>query len=300
MDPETRPPLSVVIPTIRGWPWSRLCLEPLRAQALALGVEVVLLDASDGPVPTEGEIGFPVRWLKRPGASVFQMRSEGYRLARGEIIATVEDHCTVAPDWCERVLAVHREHPEAVAVGGAVENGTPGSTLHWAAFFRIQGPFMAPLANGPATRLTGAANLSYKRRFVERFADLDEEGLIDNLDQPELEPGEVMLADDSLRVAHHQATDFLLTSQLDFHNGRSTAGKRRRPMGRSDWVRLATLGILPLYRTLRTYRTVRGKHAPHDILVRTMPTILWLHYCQAAGELVGYASGPGTSPQQLY
>ncbi|MDQ3408151.1 MAG: glycosyltransferase [Chloroflexota bacterium] len=293
------PPLSVVVPTIRGWPFAKLVLDPLREQAPRTGTEVILLDASGQPPPSKDEVGFPVRWLERPGASVFEMRREGYGLAQGQIIATTEDHCTVAPDWCERLIASHAAHPAAVAVGGAVENGTPGRTLWWAAFFRTQGPFMPPIPTGPTDRLVGAANLSYKRRMVERLGP--EDGIhIDNLDMPALEPGEVLYADGGLRVAHHQPTSLWRTSVLDFHNGRATAGKRRERMGRQEWIRLGSMGVLPLYRTLRTYRTIRAKDRPAGTLERAMPALAWLHLCQATGELVGYASGPGNSPSELY
>ncbi len=293
------PALSVVIPSIRGWPFARFALEPLREQAQRTGTEVILLDSSGLPPPSETEMGFPVRWIERPGASVFAMRREGYEMAQGEIIATTEDHCTVAPDWCERLLAMHAAHPDAVAIGGAVENGTPGRALWWAAFFRIQGPFMPPIADGPTDRLVGAANLSYKRRLLDRLAPSD--GIhIDNLDMPDLMPGEVLYADDALRVAHHQPTGLWRTSVLDFHNGRATAGKRRERMGRQEWIRLGVMGVLPLYRTARTYRTIRAKSRPPGSLERAMPAVTWLHYCQAVGELVGYATGPGGSPAELY
>ena len=293
------PPLSVIIPSIRGWPFAKLALDPLREQVERTGAEVIFLDSSGQPPPSEAELGFPVRWIERTGASVFEMRREGYRLARSQIIATTEDHCIVAPDWCERLIEAHAAQPDAAAIGGAVENGTPGRALWWAAFFRIQGPFMAPLPTGPTDRLTGAANLSYKRRTLERHTP--EDGIhIDNLDMPALEHGEMLYADDSLRVAHHQPTSLGRTSVLDFHNGRTTAGKRRERMGRQDWVRLGMLGVLPLYRAVRTYRIVRGKEHPAGTLERAMPAVAWLHYCQAVGELVGYASGPGNSPAELY
>jgi len=46
------PPLSVVTPSIRGWPFASLALEPLREQAQRTGTEVILLDSSGLPPPT--------------------------------------------------------------------------------------------------------------------------------------------------------------------------------------------------------------------------------------------------------
>jgi hypothetical protein len=48
-------------------------------------------------------VGPDVRWISRPGESVFQLRSAGYDACRGEIVAVTEDHCRPAADWIERI-----------------------------------------------------------------------------------------------------------------------------------------------------------------------------------------------------
>ena len=44
------------------------------------------------------------------------------------MVAITEDHCDVAPDWCEQVLDAHARHPDAVAIAGAGHERRPRST----------------------------------------------------------------------------------------------------------------------------------------------------------------------------
>jgi len=286
-------PISVIVPTIRGWPAAGPALERLVPQTLRAGGEVVVMDGSGGPVPSaeeRDELGGAVMWASRPGASVFQLRLEGYNAARGDVVAVTEDHCHVAPDWVTRTLEAHHRHPGAGAIGGAVLNGTDQKLVDWAAFLLTQGPFMPPLANGMTDRISGPANVSYKRRVLQRLKTTDHLGLIDFLELPAALEGESLVADDSIRVLHHQSQGFWGTSLAEFDNGRTIAGFRRRRMGRGDWLRILGAPLLPIYRSVRALRIAQRKQPPAGVLPASVPAHLWLQYCAMAGELVGYGS----------
>lgn len=296
-------PITALVPTIRGWRQIREALERLVGQTLAAGGDVMVVDGSGESPPSAEEmaaLGGPIAWLSNPGASVFQLRLVGYGAAKGEIVAVTEDHCFVAQDWIERILAAHREYPNAGVVGGAVLNATDTKVVDWAAFLLTQGPFMPPLANGVAVRVSGPANVSYKRRVIERLGGDEEQGLIDFLELPEALQGEELIADDRIRVLHHQSQGFWGTSLAEFDNGRTIAGYRRRKMARGDWLRVLGSPLLPIYRSVRAMRIAGGKKRPKRIRLKAAPAHLWLQYCAMAGELLGYATGPGDSPRRLY
>src|SRR5688500_212102 len=201
-------PITTIVPTARGWPAARPALERVVPQTLAAGGEVIAVDGSGRPTPDDEQLavlGGAASWLARPGESVFQLRQAAYAAARGEIVAVTEDHCHVAPDWIERILEAHRRHPEAGAIGGAVLNGTDRKLVDWAAFFLTQGPHMPPLPNGVADRISGPANVSYKRRVLDRLGGDEQQGVIDFLELPRALAGEALVADDSIRVLHHQS-----------------------------------------------------------------------------------------------
>jgi hypothetical protein len=296
-------PITALIATIRGWDVARPAVERVLAQTLAAGGEVIVADGSGKAPPTTTqmeEAGGQIRWLSLAGKSVFQLRLAGYRAARGEIVAVTEDHCHVAPDWIDHILAAHAEHPDAGAIGGAVTNGTNTKLVDWAAFFLTQGPYMPPLANGVAHRISGPANVSYKRRVVERIGGDDQQGVIDFVELARALAGEQLVADDRILVLHHQSQGVRGTSLAEFDNGRSIAGYRRRRMSRADWARIAASPVLPLYRSARALRIVNGRERPTDKLVKAIPAHVWFQYCAMAGELIGYVAGPGRSPHRLF
>ena len=298
-------PVTVLIATIRGWPACRQAVSLIAPQVRAAGGEFIIVDASGNPPPSEAEMSSgPMRWLSMPGKSVYQLRYAGYKAARGAVVAITEDHCYVAPDWVERILDAHRRHPNAAAVGGTVLNNTDQKIVDWAAFFLTQGPFMPPLVNGVASRISGVANVSYKRHILNRLGGDEEQGVIDFLELPAALEGEELVADDSIRVRHNQSQGLFGTSRAEFDNGRTIAGYRRRQMARGDWMRIALSPVLPTYRAVRQMRIVRGKERQPGMTVsrmaQTLPAHVWLQYCAMAGELLGYAAGPGDSPRRLY
>jgi hypothetical protein len=297
--PEGSIPLSVLVATRDGWPAIASRIEPLLDQVRDVGGELIVVDSSGGEAP---DLGPSVQWLTQPASmTVFQAREVAYKASRGEIVASTEDHCLVMPGWCRRILDLHAAHPEAAAIGGALENGSTDNLLDWAAFIVTQAPALAPLPSGAVSRTTGAANVSLKRRAVERLPSHDGFGTIELFDLDEVVPaGEVLLRDDSLVVTHHQSMGFVGTSVVEYHNGRTLGGFRRRYMDRRDWARVATAGVLPLYRSIRMVSLASRKQVPRRSLIAAIPWIVWLEYCTGAGQLLGYATGPGDSPGKLH
>lgn len=286
--------------TIQGWPAAHLPIDALQEQVAHVGGEIIVMDGSGLPAPDESAIAPDVTWISRPGRSVFQLRAEGYDHCRGDVVAITEDHVAPAADWCERILAAHSAHPEAIAIGGAVENGTTEHVMDWAAFLMTQAASMNPLANGPADRIAGAATVTYKRKAIDRRPAHGTLGVIELFDTAEIRrDDEILLNDDSIRVSHYQCMDLATNASIEFHNGRTIAGFRRRAMTRGDWLRIVGFPILPLYRAMRTVKIAWDKEVRRSTVLATVPLLVLFHYAQASGEMIGYASGTGASPRKL-
>ncbi len=75
-----------------------------------------------------------------------ELRSVGLTLARGKIIAMLEDHEIPTPSWCGKMLAEHAALPHA-AIGGAVENGID-RPINWATYFFDFGRYQNPVNPG--------------------------------------------------------------------------------------------------------------------------------------------------------
>jgi hypothetical protein len=285
----------VVIATTQPWPEIAECLRSLVDQASQAGAEILVADGSGQGRPPQ--VPASVRWLSAPGASVFQLRARAAADARGAIVAVTEDHCRVAPDWCRAILDAHRDHPEAAAIGGAVENGAGSGLLDWAHFFFVNGRFMAPL--GPAAPVALQANVSYKRRALpDAWPAL---GMMEMLHNRALaQRGEPLVADDRIVVAHVQSLGLVGTCAAHVHNGRSIAGFRLAHVGRAERVlRLLGCVVLPPVMVWRTLRAVWPKRRRRGLVLASIPLMAVFACCHAAGEAIGYVAGPGTSPQRL-
>jgi hypothetical protein len=297
--PVERPSLTITVSTITGWPSIRECLVVMETAAARVGGEIVLMDGSGQPAPAPGDLAPTTSWHRRPGMSIFQLRQIGFQLARGPIVLVTEDHVVVPPDWCERYLAAFAASPEAIAIGGSVENGATRRLADRAAFLVSQTAVMAPIESGPVSRLSGAVNVAYRAGALVDVDDHHGLGANDWIHQRDLhERGGVLIADDTIRVAHDQSCSLAEFTALHFHAGRATGGFLRGELTPRGRLRLLAIGVAPYVRLARVIGTL-NQHGHGRTVLRAWPIMLWLLYAQAAGQFIGSLSGPGDSPRRL-
>ncbi len=294
-------PLSVVVATTQAWPEITICLDSLHEQAVAEGAEVLVVDGHGGGLPDSELARYPeVTRLSMPQASAVQMRTAAMLRARGEIVAITEDHCRPAPGWCRRILEAHREHPEAAAIGGVVENGSADTVVAWANFFVSNGRSMPPVANGIRAQIAMQASVSYKRRFLPR--DVSEMGKPEWMLNRDLRRrGETLISDDRILVHHVQPYTFRKACAIHFHDSRSVAGLRLEEISRLErLVRLAACAVMPPLLFLRTVVPILSKRRHLDSLMLSVPMIALLVHCRAVGAFAGLAFGAGSSPTRVH
>jgi hypothetical protein len=291
--------LSVVLTTKDPWPRAATCLDTLGEQARDIGAEVLIVDGSQEGIAEAIQHLHPhTTVLRLRGANNFQMRAHGVLHARGEIVAITEDHCRVAPDWCQRVLDAHGQWPEAAIISGSVDNGSPDNAVDRAHHFFAHGNAYPPIQSGPTLTPALQANISYKRRVVPR--EFPEWGYMDWMLRNELAArGEQIMNDNRIRVWHVQPMSLVETCTLQFHDGRSVSAYRRRAIGGAE--RLLRIGVAlsvmaPLL-ALRGARWVFPK-AP-ALLLASFPLMLVYGMFRATGAAVGLAVGEGRSPWRV-
>ncbi len=297
------PLLSVVIATTQPWPEIRGCLDSLYAQACELGAEIIVADGDGRGLPDTKSRYPQVQWLKTPGATVFQLRALGMAAARADLVAVTEDHCRVTPGWCRQILRAHREWPEAAVIGGAVENGAREHLSDWANFLIANGAFLLPIPTGEREDVTGQANISYKRRVLP--AEYPTIGMVEaHYKQFLRERGEQFVSDDRIVVEHVQSLGFLGSCFIHYHDGRCTAGfQLPRVSRRTRLFQLARGLALPIRVLIDTSRITlrialrKPRHRSHALA--SAPLIAVVLCFHAAGEFVGYLTGPGSSPSRL-
>lgn len=168
--------LSVVVRVVGAGLFLERCLAQLVAQAESKHIEIIVpYDSTIAGVRKlapkfprvtfwdMGPVSFPDS-NQRTAHLLYDLRTTaGLRLARGRIVASIEDYAIPNPDWCEQILEAHQlEHG---VIGGAVEHAGHAS-LNWALYFLDFERYGLPLPEGPAPYLTDV-NVSYKRAALE-------------------------------------------------------------------------------------------------------------------------------------
>ena len=102
-----------------------------------------------------------------PGTgSPARQRNIGWRAARGELLAFVDDDCRPEPDWLAQLLAVADSHP-----GDVVQGMTRGDPLEAAI---LAAPHVRTIWVDPVGPYAQTCNILYPRELVERLGGFDE------------------------------------------------------------------------------------------------------------------------------
>jgi hypothetical protein len=284
-----RIPISVVLATIEPWPDLANCLAVLEPQVAALGGEIIVGDGHGEALDAaKAASSDRLSWIRIPGASVFELRARGVERARGDIVATTEDHVVVGDDWCAKIVDAFARHPEAAVVTGPVLNGSTDKLMDWANFLHTFGAFYPPVNRSQDERCPPVANIAFRREAIGQgplapgFLELE-------LNAQLFGAGRCHVSD-TLAVTHVQSHGFWLTMLSHFDNGRSTTGLRSgstvRPRG--PWT-LFKSGVGVIGGTEKLTRAARA----------SLPLMFVLSCCHSAGEAVGALAGPGRSPTRL-
>jgi len=107
------PFVSIIIPTIRGGNILKECLDSLAQQDYPKErFEIILLPDQDLTI-AQGQ-GIKVV----PGFSYEHKRNEGVKVAKGELLAFVDDDCTMPVDWLSKAVPYFTD-PQVAVIGGA-------------------------------------------------------------------------------------------------------------------------------------------------------------------------------------
>jgi len=166
---NTRPLVSVVIPTCNRPALTRRCLDALAVQTYAPFEIIVIDDGSDDETPASiqafaeanPDLEFrPHRHETNQGAN--RARERGILDARGEIVAFLDSDCIADADWLEHLIAAF-ESDDIVAVTGLIRDPEPTNIYE----LTFKGTHRMGRA-GPARRLV-AGNMAVRRDVLLRF-----------------------------------------------------------------------------------------------------------------------------------
>ena len=299
--------ISAIICTRDRAPYLRRAIRSLRGQTLGhRAYEVLVVDngSTDGTgelVAAESGRWPNLRYLAEPVLGLSRARNRGWRSARGEYVAYLDDDATAAPDWLARILAVFDTvAPRPGCVGGRIEPLWEAPRPAWLSDDLLGALSILDWSAKPGVlrpdRWIAGCNMAFPRRllravggFSERLGRRGERllSMEENLVRQQLEgAGYVCYYDPRIVVQHHIPATRLAPSwflRRTYWNGVSAARVQVMRQAPSRWRRWWRAGraAAALTRNARTWT---------DLLSTGRDPERFARGCAVAGR-IGYAVG---------
>ena len=185
--------LSVIVASYKRCDALELCLDDLARQVTPKSFEVVLVLQDYPPGASENlkskyANALDLQVAEFPeGLGTSRARNTGLWMARGEIVAFLDDDVRLPPTWIQNMLSFY-DDPELGGVGGFVDHPGHYNPVRNTAYrllgltsnrYRIDwggfnlGPASHPDADQPAGWLSGG-NMSFRRKAVQSIGGFDE------------------------------------------------------------------------------------------------------------------------------
>jgi hypothetical protein len=297
------PLMSVVVITPDRYATISKTIRHLRAQKVCGQLEVVLVAPSTKEFQLDEAAMEKFLQYKviEVGAvsSTARARAKGALAASAPIVAFAEDHAYPASGWAEALIKRHREN--WAAVGPAMSNANPRSITSWANLLIEYAQWLDPTEGGERDHLPGH-NGSYKRGILLEYGErleamLDAESV---LHWDLRAKGHRLYLEPEARTFHQNFSMRSPSLTLRFNGGRLFASSRARywPTWRRAVFTCAS-PLIPVVRCLRITRELFRPGRPRRLLLRVLPALIVGLIFDGAGEMTGYALGPGQAMAKL-
>ncbi|MFB3903295.1 MAG: glycosyltransferase family 2 protein, partial [Acidobacteriota bacterium] len=291
----TRPSLSIVIASVAGGDCLFRCLDSLREQAGSSDIEVIVVDRSGETIRRRlrEEYGFVTVMEADPARrqTVPVLRYLGARRARNEIVAIVEEHKVVPPDWVKCIRESFQEND--AAVGGPILDSGYARLSDWVVYFTEYYNHLPSWTSGKRLRLA-TANIAYRREDLLKHESVLGSGYWELVLHPLLAAeGKTLRSVPGMAVYHTAGTvgysEYLSERYLV---SRVYGGSQRRKV--SFIKRAIYLAGAPVFSILLlmriAHRVLASGHRVGKFL-ETIPLMLPVMVAYVWGEWLGYCRG---------
>jgi glycosyltransferase involved in cell wall biosynthesis len=117
------PILTIVVCTYNRSEWLAGCLSSLESQCNDRSVEVLVVDNNSTDATSNIAHSFSNRlpnycYIFEAEQGLSHARNRGYREAKGQIVAYIDDDARANPDWANAIIRFFQDYPNASGVGG--------------------------------------------------------------------------------------------------------------------------------------------------------------------------------------
>lgn len=290
-----KPQLSIIVASYDSGNLIKSCLESLKNQNTDQLLEIIVVDSSMDGVSNLIRETFPDVRLYQFFERKFcgDARNFGLSVAEGEIIAFVDADCRADQNWANQILKAHQS--SHLAIGGAIANGNPESTIGWAAYFCEFSQWMPGFPSRKMADIAGA-NMSYKKRAFKEYG-LFIEGTYSSDTEFHWRLGRnksCLQFIPSILVFHHNIDQLGRFLRHEFEHGRSFARIRAKTQHFSGLKRLVYAAfsfLIPFWLILKIgVRNLRNRIYLFPFLKASPLLILGL-ISWSLGEYAGYVKG---------
>jgi hypothetical protein len=169
------PALSVVIPSVNGWPDLDRCLAALEGERTNTTIEALVPERCGAQVRESLARTYP--WARvlpvSTHTTIPQMRAIAFREAAAPTVAVIEDHVIVPPGWARAMLAARSNG--ARVVGGGLVNAATETVVDWAAWLCEYNHLAAPMPSGQVDGIHGN-HTAYDRALLTELREVVDSG----------------------------------------------------------------------------------------------------------------------------
>jgi glycosyltransferase involved in cell wall biosynthesis len=290
---ENSPGISVIIASIVGPPFIDECLLSLEQQVRACAAEVIVVACGDNAYAERIRRKFSwVRVIHRAERETIpDLRRIGVKEARGAVIAIIEEHCLAAPDWLQTAIHAHAGGQYGV-VGGPVVDHAYSRVRDWVVYFCEYNGYLPPWSDGETFNL-GSANIAYSRDVLLKYEPFLSGGYWEARLHPKLIADDVKFRSvPGMVVFHRGPFNYGYYLQQRYWFSRAFAGARQMPASRKLLYFLAS-PLVPFLLLARMAQRVLRQRCRVDKFAQSLPLLIPALFVYVAGEVVGYAAGPG-------
>lgn len=288
------PAMTVVVPSVNGWPDLEPCLRALDRERLSVPLEVLVPQRCGPAVTALVSTEFPwARVIPVPaGMTIPAMRALAFSESSAPTVAVIEDHVQVTDGWASKLIEARRNG--ARVIGGGIENAATERLVDWAAFICEYSHTLDRQRAGPGASIAGN-NTAYDRALLVEHRAVIARGQWEHVLHEELRQRGVVLWHRPDILALHKK-HFTVREYLGqrFLYSRSFAGAAAEGAGVTRRVyvgaRAAALPPVLLFRIVT--RTWRGGAHRRQLLI-SLPLLVLFTVAWGAGEIMGSWFGSG-------